>query len=387
MEKRSLNLPENFGTYDEKRKAGFIRMKEYKENGGRVVGIFCSFVPTELIYAAGALPLGLCAFTEEPIPAAEANLPRNLCPLIKASYGFALTDTCPYFYFSDFIVGETTCDGKRKMFELLNDIKETYVMQLPHSRDEKSLAFWKDQIVMLKEKLESFYGITITEEQIRAAIRRKNRERETMRSYLELGKLNPAPVSGYEIGTTLDATSFIFDLEECCDTIEKRTAAVRADWEANFRGKPSVRPRLLITGCPNGGVREKIIRAAEELGADVVAFDTCNGIREKVEKVDETRPVYDALAEKYLNINCSVMSPNVSRIRYIGSMIDDYRVDGVVEIILQACHTYSVESYSVRKFVTGERHIPYLGIETDYSKADSGQINTRLAAFLETLER
>lgn len=387
MEKRSLNLPANFETYGEKRKAGFIRMKDYKEQGGRVIGMFCSFVPTELIYAAGALPLGLCAFTEEPIAAAEANLPRNLCPLIKASYGFALTDTCPYFYFSDFIVGETTCDGKRKMFELLNDIKETYVMQLPHARDAASLAFWRDQIVMLKEKLESFYGITITEEQLREAVRMKNHERDVMRNYLELGKLNPSPISGYEIGTTVDAGSFTFDLKERCDTIEKRTQEVLADWEANFKGKPSSRPRLLITGCPNGGVREKIIRAVEELGADVVAFDTCNGIREKVEKVDESRPAFDALAEKYLNINCSVMSPNDSRVQYIGKMIDEYQVDGVIEIILQSCHTYNVEAYYVKKFVTGEKHIPYLGIETDYSKSDSGQINTRLAAFLETLER
>ena len=76
--------------------------------------------------AAGAAAAPLCASSDEPIPAAETKLPRNLCPLIKASYGFALTDTCPYFYFSDFIVGETTCDGKRKMFELMNELKETY---------------------------------------------------------------------------------------------------------------------------------------------------------------------------------------------------------------------------------------------------------------------
>ena len=135
---------------------GFLKMKELKENGARVVGMFCSFVPTELVYAAGALPVGLCAFTDEPIPAAEAHLPRNLCPLIKASYGFALTDTCPYFYFSDLVVGETTCDGKKKMFELLDEIKETYVMQLPHSRDERSLAFWRGEIVPSRRSWRTF---------------------------------------------------------------------------------------------------------------------------------------------------------------------------------------------------------------------------------------
>jgi len=112
----------------------------------------------------------------EPIPAAEAHLPRNLCPLIKASYGFALTDTCPYFYFSDFIIGETTCDGKRKMFELLDEIKPTYVMQLPPSKVAlHALESWKAEMVRLRRQLEEFYGIEITDEAIREAIRRKNR--------------------------------------------------------------------------------------------------------------------------------------------------------------------------------------------------------------------
>lgn len=388
MEKNQLRLPEGFESYDDKRRAGFIKLKDLKDAGAKVVGIFCTYVPVELIYAAGAVPVGLCASSEEPIQAAEANLPRNLCPLIKASYGFALTDTCPYFYFSDFIVGETTCDGKKKMFELLNEIKQTYVMQLPHSRDGGALAFWRDQIIAFQKQLEDFYGITITEEDIRAAIRRKNREREITLRYLELGKLNPAPISGYELGTRIDASAFSFDLEERCQSVEARTAQVLQDWEANFRGKPSRRPRLLLTGCPNAGVRDKIIRSVEELGADVVAFDTCSGTREKVDLVDEANPdVYEALARKYLNVNCSVMSPNDNRRQYIGEMIDEYAVDGVLEIILQSCHTYDVEAHFVKRFVTQERGLPYLGIETDYSQSDKGQINTRLAAFLETIDK
>ena len=309
-------------------------------------------------------------------------------PLIKASYGFAVTDTCPYFYFSDFVVGETTCDGKKKMFELLNEIKETYVMQLPHSRDAASLAFWKGQIIALQKKLEDFYGITISEAEIRKAIQLKNRERKVMKAFLELGKLEPAPMSGYEMGTRVAAGSFSFDLEQRCEVIEKRTAEVMADWEANKKGQRSDRPRLLVTGCPNAGVREKIIRAVEELGADIVAFDTCNGIRDKVELVDESNPdVYDALARKYLNINCSVMSPNESRQDYLEQMIDEYHIDGVIEIVLQSCHTYSVEAYFIKKLVTEKKGKAYLNIETDYSQSDKGQINTRLAAFLETIDR
>ena len=383
-----LNLPANFETYPEARKNGFLRMKALKDQGAKVVGMFCSFVPLELVYAAKLLPVGLCSFTDEPIPAAEAHLPKNLCPLIKASYGFALTDTCPYFYFSDLVVGETTCDGKKKMFELLGEFKDTYVMQLPHSRDADALQFWKGQIIRFKEKLEEKFGVTITEEDIRDAIRRKNHERVVMRNFLELGKLDPAPMSGYEMGTRIDAGSFSFDLDARCRIVEERTAEIKAEWEANFKGKPSTKPRLLVTGCPNAGVREKVIRAVEEMGADIVAFDTCNGIRDKVELVDESNPdVYEALAIKYLNINCSVMSPNQSRMDYIAKMIDEYHVDGVIEIVLQSCHTYDVEAFYVKRLVTEKKGIPYLNIETDYSQSDKGQLSTRLAAFLETIDK
>ena len=151
-----LHLPENFESYNQARKNGFLKMKELKESGQRIVGTFCSFVPVELVEAAGGTVVSLCASSEEPIAAAEANLPRNLCPLIKASYGFALTDTCPYFYFSDFIVGETTCDGKKKMFELMNEIKETFVLQLPSSRDEQALAAWAKEILRFWKKLAGF---------------------------------------------------------------------------------------------------------------------------------------------------------------------------------------------------------------------------------------
>ena len=379
-----LRLPENFESFPEARKSGFMKMKAHKDNGGKIVGTYCSFIPTELIMAAGAIPVTLCATSEEPIAAAQEHLPSNLCPLIKASYGFALTDTCPYFYFSDFIVGETTCDGKKKMFELMNDIKDTYVMQLPSSRDEVALTMWEAEIKKFWKKLEDFYGVTITEEDVKKAILQKNAERDLVLEYLDLGKLNPSPISGYELGTKLDTLSFIPSMEERCKQLRERIDEVKADWEANYKGKVSRKPRILITGCPNGGVRDKTIKVLEELGADVVAFDTCNSNREKIEKVDTTLPVTEALAKKYLTINCSVMSPNTNRLKFISDMIDDYQVDGVLEIILQACHTFSIESYNVKKSVLAKK-IPYLKVETDYSKADAGQINTRLEAYLETI--
>lgn len=272
------------------------------------------------------------------------------------------------------------------MFELLDEIKPTYVMQLPPSKvAPHALESWKAEMVRLRRQPEELYGIEITDEAIREAIRRKNRERDVMLRFMELGKLNPAARSGYEIGTRLDASAFSFDLEERCNEIEARTREVLESWEKNVKGTESRRPRLLVTGCPNTGVRDKIIKAVEEMGADVVCFDACNGLRDKLRKVDESKPVMDALAEKYLDITCSVMSPNPQRLTDIGDMIDQYEVDGVIEIILQACHTYNIEAYEVKRYVTEHKGKAYLCLETDYSQADKGQIATRLGAFLEML--
>lgn len=366
-----------------------IRPKELIEEqkkGRKVFGTFCVYVPDEVILAANGIVTGLCGGSQFWVPGGEAVLPKSTCPLIKASVGARLGRTCPFFRIADMYVGETTCDGKKKMFELMNDIKETYVLQLPSARDENALDAWEKEIIRFWKKLEDFYGITITEEDVKKAIELKNHERDVMLRFLELGKLDPAPLSGYEMGTRQDALGFNPDMAARCAIIEKRTGEVLKDWEANKKGKPSDRPRILVTGCPNAGVREKIIKAVEELGADVVAFDCCSGTREKIEKVDTTLPVTRALAKKYLNINCSVMSPNDARLDYISGMIDDYHVDGVLEIILQACHTYAIEATKVRRLVQ-EKGLPYLNIETDYSQNDRGQINTRLGAFLETINK
>lgn len=380
------NLPNKFDEYSEARREGFLRVKELKENGTKVVGVFCTYTPMELIYAAGAVPVGLCGVSEESIPDAEVHLPKNLCPLIKSSYGFAVSDKCPYFYFSDMIVGETTCDGKKKMYELLNEIKHTHVMHLPQGqKKDHAFKYWREEMLELKEVLEEKFGVEISDEKLRQSIIDRNYERKVLLDFYELGKLNPSPITGYEVNTVIEALGFQFDRRSQCEYIVKKTNELREKYEKELKGKKSNRPRILITGCPTGGVRDKIIKTIEDLGADVVAFENCCGPKEKMELVDETIDPIDALTYKYLNINCSVMTPNPCRFKSLDEMIDEYQIDGVVEVILQACHTFNVESFNVKNFVTKEKGKHYICIETDYSKSDTGQIGTRLNAFIEML--
>ena len=379
-------LPEIVAEFDDARRQGFIQVKELKEQGVPVVGVYCTFMPEEIVLAADAVQISLCSTSDETISAAEEDLPRNLCPLIKSSYGFGKTDKCPFFYFSDLVVGETTCDGKKKMYEYMEEFKPLYLMNLPNARNsEAAFGLWKDEIIRFKEKLESFLDVEITEERIRKAVRLKNRERAARKKFYGLGKLNPPAIEGSEIFKVMYGANYTFEKESLIQKLEDTTAKIIAQYPENHQ--PNGKPRILITGSPMGGVTEKVIRAVEENGGTIVGFENCT-VAKAVERLvgEENEDVYEALAEKYIDIGCACMSNNTSRFDLLSQLIDDYQVDGVLDMVLQTCHPYSIEALKVRRFCQSEKNVPYLYLETDYSTADIEQINTRVTAFIEMLE-
>lgn len=379
-------LPKEFEEFSEARRNSFIKVKELKEQGENIVGIFCTFTPVEIIRAAGATAVSLCGTSSEPIIDAEAHLPKNLCPLIKSSYGFALTQKCPNSYFSDLIIGETTCDGKKKMFEYLAELKPVHIMQLPQTvHRDHAYSVWRNELIFLKERLEKEFNVQITEEKIKEEIKKRNEERRVLQEFYSLGKLCPPPVTGYEMKQVLLGSEFTLDKEDQNKKIRNIMDKLKKEYEQGVRKVSGNAPRILVTGCPLGGTIEKTVKTIEDSGAVVVCFENCAGVREKARLVDETIDPYDALTDKYLNVGCSVMSPNTNRMEMLEELIDEYKIDGVIEIILQACHTFNVESHRVKKVVANEKKVPYMRIETDYSQTDTGQIRTRIEAFVEML--
>ncbi|WP_017751383.1 double-cubane-cluster-containing anaerobic reductase [Clostridium tyrobutyricum] len=376
-------LPEIFSSFSEARKNGFIKAKELKEKNRPLIGTFCSYMPQEIAMAAGASVVSLCSTSDETIEEAENYLPRNLCPLIKSSYGFAKTDKCPYFYFSDLIVGETTCDGKKKMYEYLGEFKPVHVMQLPNTQiGENSFKLWRDEIIRLKHKIEEMFDIEIKEEDIKQAILLKNRERQAIKDFYSLGKLKPSALTGMDILNVVHGATFKFDKEESIDEISYLTEKIKRSY---MEGKKlPQKPRILITGCPIGGAADKVAKAVEKNGAYVVAFENCTVSKANELLVDENKDVFDALTEKYLAIGCSCMTPNKNRLETLKDMMREYKVDGVIDVILQACHTYAVESFSIKGFVNSNG-IPYMPVEIDYSQSNLGQLSTRIGAFIEML--
>ena len=365
-----------------------VKIKEAHEAGRKVVGMYCVFSPSEIALAADAISVTLCGTTQEPIEAAEKELPRNLCPLIKSSYGFAITDTCPYFYFSDVLLAETTCDGKKKMYELMGEIKPMHIMNLPQTADDKdSLPLWKNEMVKFKEFLENEFKVEITDEKLRDAIKLMNRERIAMRNLHKLNAHKPAPLSGMDMMMAQWLKGFNVDKEAGIELIERLIAEVEERMEKGIYAYDEKAPRILLTGCPTGaGGADKVLRALEEAGAAVVALENCTGYKGLDVLVDEEKDPILALAEKYLSTPCSCMTNNNGRLDLIERLAEEYHVEGIVDLTYQACHTYAIESYTVKKYVQDEMKLPFMQIETDYSDSDTGQIKTRVEAFLETLQ-
>ena len=382
----TLELPKSFDDFVDARKAGFLKVKEFVENGGHLVGMFCSYTPLELFDAAGVACVGLCGTSNEPIADAEKVLPKNLCPLIKSSYGFAYTDKCPYTYFCDFIVGETTCDGKKKMFELLDEIKETYVLHLPQSQKRTyAKDIWYEEIKLLKEKLEEKYGIEITDEKLREAAHKRNELRKTQMELYALQGTTPPAMKATEVMSTLAQGMFNFGVDEQHASYKAKVEAAKAAVANGTNPDLSKAKRILLTGCPSTGVIQKVGMTIENNGGVIVCLDDCGGERTQKMLVDEDADdILRAISDRYLEIHCSVMTTNEGRIENTKEMCKKYNVDGVVEMVLQACHTFNVEANYMQRMCE-EEGIPYMKLETDYSTTDSGQIETRLAAFIEML--
>ncbi len=369
-----------------------IRVKELREHaktGGKVVATYCVFVPEELVWAADAIPVGLCAGTQFSVPMAESVLPRNTCALIKSSFGFRLGRVCPYVQASHLIVGETTCDGKKKMFEVLSQYQPVYVMEVPNKKTERSRQLWQGEVLAFKDVIEKLTGNIITAEKLGQAIDMVNQRRLALQRLYNLRKTSPVPISGKD-ALLATQVSFYDDarrdtqmLNALCDELDKRVAAGQGV-------APADAPRILISGSPMAIPNWKLHHILETAGAIVVCEESCTGTRFFSDLVCDDADTLDgqlkAIADRYMQIHCACFTPNDERLDDIVRLAKEYQVDGVIHYNLQFCHTYANEAVKVERKLA-EAGIPLLRIETDYSDGDAGQLRTRIDAFLEMIRQ
>ena len=347
-----------------------------KKQGKKIVSIFCEYTPRELVLAAGAVPVCACGGSHQMSISAEKDLPANLCPLIKSSYGFHIEHANPIFEMSDLVIAETTCDGKKKMYELMGMTKPMHILELTQKPDEtEAFNHWLSEIKILKSKLEALTGNKITDEKLTNAIKMMNRERKLRRT---IASLSAKGLKGSEI---LEAKSLIACIPEDIEAYENIIAQAQA-----LPDDKSDKPRILMTGVPMPHGAEKVMNLIEEAGAKVVVQESCTGVKPILEDVDETGDPLEAIARKYLHLECSCMTPNKGRFGLIDKLIGQYKPEGVIDLVWMACLTYSVESALLKRHIEEKHAMPFLKIETDYSPSDIGQLRLRIESFLSLIE-
>ena len=387
------NRPEGMGYFDFViSEVHGLRVKElldHKASGGYIAGTFCVFVPEELILATGGVCVGLCAGTDFPSADGEAVLPRNLCPLIKSAVGFKEGDLCPYMKSCDIVIGETTCDGKKKAWEILAQDTPVHVMEVPQKESNRGPGgVWSSEVQELGRRLEELSGRKLTADNLHAATEKVEAKRAALRRLYELRK-NPAiTISGKDallvsqIAFYDDVERFTAKVNELCDELEQRVA----DGNTVFNGVK----RLVVAGTPMAIPNWKLHHIAETSGAAIVCEETCTGTRYFTNEIELTGGedadgMIEAIAARYVKTPCACFTPNTQRLDNVVDYARQYNADGVVDYTLAFCHCYNVENHLLRQRLEQEG-IPLLHIETDYSMGDAGQLTTRIKAFLETLE-
>lgn len=354
-----------------------------KAAGRPVVGILCEYTPRELIMAAGGVPVCLCGGSAKTIPAAEQHLPANLCPLIKSTYGYHVLRNNPFLEMADLVVGETTCDGKKKMYELMAESRSMYVLELPHkSNNRDSLEYWVRELEDFRAFLSDRFATEVTDEKIRQATKLVNQERRLRRQVAALMKAERPPLTGRQV---LDCKSSIWAMPAALEQYQRVLDAYGAGANDLVEEDGNSRVRVQMTGVPIVHGAERVLDIVESCGGLVVATENCTGLKPLLEDVDESAAdPLRAMAEKYFRLPCSVMTPNDRRLDTLRQIAADYRPECVIELVWQACLTYDVESQRVKRFVEEELKLPYLHLETDYSPSDSARITMRVEALLET---
>ena len=345
-------------------------------------------LPDEIVVACGGAVTGLCGGSQFWVPDGEKVLPSAMCPLIKASLGAHFGKTCPYFSVADVYVGETTCDGKKKAYEILGADKQTYVMDMPQMKRPQDIEKWTGEIAAFAAEVERITGRTLTAEALADAIKLINEKRRALARVYEARKAtNCIPISGKD-ALLMTQIAFFDDPARCAEMANKLADELEQRVADGVSVFPAGTKRILVTGTPLAIPNWKLHHIIETSGAAVVCEEMCTGTRYFENLVDESATTlegqFQALSERYMKNNCACFTPNPGRVADIVRLAKEYQVDGVIDANLKFCTLYDVEKSSVAEALEAEG-IPVLGLETDYTDNDAGQLRTRIQAFVEML--
>jgi len=351
-----------------------------------LVGYFCNMVPAEIIHAMGAVPVRLDGGNNIAAITGEEILSGEICPVAKASFGIflqedSLASSC------DLLIIPTSCDAKRKMGEVLNDFKPTFMLNLPPEQNHRMYikqvyAEMKRLVEFLRQNLK----VKLSKSALKKAIDLGRAKSSLVRRLQELRSQDPRALSIRDLFLIVQASAFgIVSPERWIE----ETTKVLDELKNAEPPKKSLRPRLVLTGAPIIWPNFKVLNLLEECGADIVADTVCTGAQSHFDPVvveeKSMQSLLRALAGRYVFASiCPCFISQNTRINRILELYESLSAGGVVNYSLRRCQRFDGENYRIGQ-VMRERNIPFFNVRTDYSLEDTEQLRVRIEAFLETL--
>jgi benzoyl-CoA reductase subunit C len=377
-----------FNTVERYYKDYGLRAKELKDEGKKVIGYICSFVPLEIISAAGCIPFRVRGNIHEPITTGDTLLETIVCPYYRSCFDLSVKQK--YNFLSGMVIPHG-CDSMVRSYSVWSyslPFPYFHFVNIPTLCDESSVEFFSAELNTFRKSLEKFAGKAITDDDLTQAIRIHNENRDKVRALYEFRKADPPLISGTELTMVLTVGSSL-------PTGEANILFDKILAEIGRREKSPLKkgPRLLIDGACIDNI--ELIKLVEEIGGNVVADTICNGARDYFPRTDVGGDPINALAHRYLDkVNCpktyrenktgTFEGDIVSRFGDIGAYAKEFKVEGAILYVYKYCDPFGFE-VPARKAYYKSIHIPLLHLEDVYSAGTMGQLRTRVQAFLEMI--
>ena len=350
----------------------------WKAQGGKVVGCRCLYVPEEIVWAAGMLPLPLYG-TPEPVSLADSYFQSCTCEFVRNLFDQALQGKLDFL---DGVALANTCDVIRHLLDMWNQ----YIPGAPACMinnpqkvgGEDNRQYYLEELKRFRTKMEELSGNQVTDEKLQEAIDLYNETRRLLSKLYELRKQDPPPLSGQEAFEVARAAAMLpkDQANPLLRTLLEQLGAGTAVG-AERGGKP----RILVTGSLID--HPALIRIVEEQGGTVVVDDLCTTSRTFARLVEEDADPIEALY-RYFNGRplCACMHPEEARLGHLQAQVEEFRVAAVINFNLKYCHPSLYEAPNLQKALQA-RGIPSIALEVGHDLSGHGQIATRIQAFLE----
>ncbi|PKN67719.1 MAG: hypothetical protein CVU54_16150 [Deltaproteobacteria bacterium HGW-Deltaproteobacteria-12] len=362
------------------------RARVLHDEGKKVVGYLCCFVPDEIITAFDMIPYRIQGSQSEPIDQADAFIETTACPFARSCFNLALKGS---YDFLDGFVAPHSCDTIERMYQIWRSNKPSpynHMINVPHMIGPSSESFYRQELEYFIKTLEDWSGKKLDMGKLKDAVKLYNKRRALLRELYELRKANPPLVSGTEItkilvaGMGIPAAEHIELVRQFISEVKKGSQPAAAEV-----------PRIFIWGNEIDDVA--FIKLVEDSGAQVVMDDLCTGTRAFWDDVPETDDPLDGIVTRYIAIHCPRSNvPKTgnreedleNRYGYIKNFVKEWGVDAAIFYIVRYCDTCELEGPDLREYLKSIK-LPVLMIEDDYSTSTIGQLRTRIQAFLEMI--